>query len=587
MRGWRADTCPAMKQVTRMTRMKRMKRATTIRQRPVFSIVMVAALAVLLPLLAVLQYRWIGQVSEAEGASMRQTLNFATVRSVRDITDELEQVVQEFNVRQGFTGRTPFTEELLADFTRQLTADYENWQATSLSSALLRSVYVHNRVSDEYRRFDPVTNTLVEARPPIARFERWFDNTDGVPSRFLSGEEFAEGALWLVADVIIGGGRRQRNGPFAQPVAENRLLFEIDPRILWDELVPGIMTSRFEEMDYRVAVEDSTSGRLLYASDPAISAEIIGVADANQPIAPRTRQFRLIGSEIRVVAQHELGSLAAAVASARQRNLAIGFGILTLLGVAGGMIIVWSERVRSVGRLQMEFAAGISHELRTPLATIRTAAHNIGAGIVKSPEQIREYAGIVQSEGRRLSAMVDQAIQFAQTEAGRRSYDLHPVGVDAVIERAVHTALPSAEEGGHRIEVNRHPDLPEVMADETALTHSLVNLLTNAIKFGDSGRPITIEAAREDKGRRVRISVLNSGPGIDADELGNLFEPFYRGRNTSHIPGSGLGLSLVRRMMEGQQGQVTVETSAGQGATFTLHIPVAPAGLPEPVKALR
>jgi len=549
-----------------------MKHITSISQRPVFSIAMIGALVVLLPLLAVLQYRWIGQVSQAERTRLARNLDANSFGAQRNINDELEQIVDEFNVSQRPSGSRDLNDELVAYFETEITEDYENWQARAPNSALLRNLYLYNISERSYRRFDPETATLVEGSVPISRFERWFDSPFGIPERLANDDLFPNGELWMVSEVIIANGRRQRSMPLAPP-AQNLLLFEVDPSVFWNEVVPGVMQTRFDQTDYRVAIEDSRTGRLFYASDSSVTGDIVAEADARQPLASRQRPFRVIGPDLQIVAQHELGSLAEAVDAARRRNLGVGFGILTLLGATGAMIIVWSERVRSVGRLQMEFAAGISHELRTPLATIRTAAHNIASGVITSPEEIREYAEIVQSEGRRLSAMVDQAIQFAQTEAGRRHYDLVAVDVDDVVTRAVQTALPSAREGGNRIEIHRHPEVPQALADETALTHCLVNLLTNAIKFGQPDKPVTIDVSHDPGRSQILMSVHNEGPGIDVDELGNLFEPFYRGHDTSHVPGSGLGLSLVRRMMEGQKGDVSVESKPDQGATFTLRIP--------------
>lgn len=563
---------------------------------------MIGVLAILLPLLAVLQYRWIGQVSQAERTRLRGSLNFATDRAVRDIYDEFQQITEDFLVVQPRSAFGPQSgprslenqsgprslENLADDFARELSEDHETWQATSLIAALLDSVYVYNLRSREYRRFDPQTGTLVEDRPEIARFGRWL-NTPGdwfnfrgaVPDRVLREEDFTGTHPWVVSGILIRtGGPRQRSGPQALP-PENLLLFEIDPEVLWGEVIPTIMATRFDQSEYRVAIENTSTGQFLYTSDASVTPELMSNPDSSQRLEPRIpRRFGVIGPEFRVVARHEMGSLGEFVEAARRRNLAVGFGILALLGVTGAMIIIWSERVRSVGRLQMEFAAGISHELRTPLATIRTAAHNIAAGIVKDPQQIREYADIVQSEGRRLSGMVDQTIQFAQVEAGRRHYDMEAVGVQDVIDHAIQNVRALAQESSNAIEVRRGPDLPRVVADPTSLTHCLANLLTNAIKFGSPGAPVTIQASRDPRKDRVRISVHNQGPGIDVDELPHLFEPFFRGRDTSRIPGSGLGLSLVRRMMTRQKGEVTVETEPGAGATFTLHIPAAP-GVPE------
>lgn len=553
-----------------------MKRGTPIDRRPVFSIIMIGGLAVLLPLLAVLQYRWIGQVSQNEATRLRRSLAFATERSVRDINDEFQQITEAFLLFQR-PSPSATLEEVADNFARELGNSYESWQATSLNAALLREVYVYNLRNRELRHFDPNTNALVGESHSITRLAMWFNDPGDIPGRFLSGDTFADGQLWVVSPIPVftGSGRQQRGGPVPRP-PENLLLFEINPEVFWGEVIPTIMANRFDQLEYRVAIEDVTNGRFLYTSDPTITPAMMADVDASPSVTPQRRRFGLIGPELQVRARHELGSLADAVEAARRRNLAVGFGILALLGVTGAMIIVWSERVRSVGRLQMEFAAGISHELRTPLATIRTAAHNIAAGIVKDPEQIREYAEIVQTEGRRLSGIVDQTIQFAQVEAGRRHYDMEAVSVQDVIDQAVQNVRALAQEGGNAIEVRRRGHLPRVMADPTSLTHCLANLLTNAVKFGSPGAPVTIDASHDPRKDRVRISVHNQGPGIDVDELPHLFEPFFRGHDTSRIPGSGLGLSLVRRMMTRQKGEVTVETEPGAGATFTLHIPAAP-----------
>lgn len=557
-----------------------MKRGAPIDRRPVFSIVMIGGLAVLLPLLAVLQYRWIGEISDLERERLPRNLRVTVSGAARDIIDELDDVVDEFRLRPVPRDSRPMDVFALDEVTRA----YDDWQATAPFPALLQNVYLYSRNERSYRRYDPVALAWTDSSPAVAGLERWFDNPGDIPPEELLSRSLQE-QLWLVAPVIRF--RTQFRGP-GGPRQDWTLVFEINADLFWADRVPQLIEARFEQQDYRVALQDTLTRRFLYASDETITPNIMTNADVDWPVVAGIQpQFWIVGPRLHLAAQHQLGSLAEAVDGARRRNLAVGFGILALLGVAGAMIIIWSERVRSVGRLQMEFAAGISHELRTPLATIRTAAHNIAAGIVKDPEQIREYAEIVQTEGRRLSGMVDQTIQFAQIEAGRRHYDMEAVGVQDVVDQAIQNVQPLAQEGGNPIEVHRDEDIPQVMADPTSLIHCLANLLTNAVKFGSPGAPITVGVSHESRKGRVRISVHNQGPGIDVDELPHLFEPFYRGHDTSRIPGSGLGLSLVRRMMTRQKGEVSVETAPGAGATFTLHIPVAPeeGRLPEPSPA--
>jgi signal transduction histidine kinase len=135
-------------------------------------------------------------------------------------------------------------------------------------------------------------------------------------------------------------------------------------------------------------------------------------------------------------------------------------------------------------------------------------------------------------------------------------------------------------QAGCEVEQRIAGNLPKVNADERALAECLHNLLSNALKYGrnETGQRIQIDARRADK-NTVVISVADSGPGIESPDLPHIFEPFFRGRNArSDTPGSGLGLNLVRRMMTAQGGRVTVETEAGVGTQFTLHLNAIPEG---------
>jgi signal transduction histidine kinase len=187
---------------------------------------------------------------------------------------------------------------------------------------------------------------------------------------------------------------------------------------------------------------------------------------------------------------------------------------------------------------------------------------------------------MVQNEGRRLSAMVDHVIQFAQAESGRRRYVREPVPLGRVVERALTITFSDAGEARRVVNTRIASDLPDALGDETALTHALGNLLSNAVKYGTGGGggAVKLEILPETGGREIRIDVHDDGPGIAPDDLGHVFEPYYRGKNANAIPGSGLGLSLVRKMIEGQGGRVAVLSPPGRGTTFTLHIPAAGSG---------
>jgi two-component system phosphate regulon sensor histidine kinase PhoR len=279
-----------------------------------------------------------------------------------------------------------------------------------------------------------------------------------------------------------------------------------------------------------------------------------------------------------IFVEHRLGSLDAAVDQLRRRNLAVSFGVFLVLVGSVIMIIVASERARMLARLQMKFAAGVSHELRTPLAAIQALSYNLAAGIVKEPEQIRQYARMVQDEANGLTSMVDQVLLFAETRPVRKKYDVGPVEVVDVLDKALSALASQIRELGCNIITDIPDDLPVVRANATSLAHCVRNLVSNALKYGmksgnDSSIRIAVSNAPDDA--EVRIRVIDEGPGIDPSDWPHIFEPFYRGREAgSRARGAGLGLYLVRHLIEAQGGRVTADNNTDTGSTFTLHVPV-------------
>src|SRR5207249_4469884 len=135
-------------------------------------------------------------------------------------------------------------------------------------------------------------------------------------------------------------------------------------------------------------------------------------------------QVAAIAEPWQLLVKHRAGSLEQAVEQLRKRNLAISFSILLVLGAGLITVVASSQRAHTLGKQQVEFAAGVSHELRTPLAVIRSAAYNLRRGIVQDKEGVEQYAGIVQEEARRLSDMVDQVLLYSETQSGRKKYNL-------------------------------------------------------------------------------------------------------------------------------------------------------------------
>lgn len=279
-----------------------------------------------------------------------------------------------------------------------------------------------------------------------------------------------------------------------------------------------------------------------------------------------------------VMVQHGAGSLDAAVGRARRRNLYLSFGILGVLAASAMLVMVNARRSEKLAAQQMDFVATVSHELRTPLAVIRSAAQNLSAGVVGEPAQARRYGELIESEGRRLTDMVEQVLEYAGISGNRRPPASRPVDLHDVVRDVVTTSQALPEAAHLTFEVRLDDGLPMVMADEDATRRALLNLVGNALKYAADGGWVGITASRDSRDDGfVQIAVADRGRGIPAEDLAHIFEPFYRGQyaRDRQIHGNGLGLSLVKRIAESHGGRVTVRSTPQQGTTFIFALPVA------------
>ncbi len=272
--------------------------------------------------------------------------------------------------------------------------------------------------------------------------------------------------------------------------------------------------------------------------------------------------------------QHRDGSLDQFVANARNRNLAVSFGILALLGISVGLVFLSAQRAKTLAQRQLDFVSSVSHEFRTPLAVLYTAGENLTDGVVDSRQQVSEYGTLIKHEGKKLSGMVEQILEFAGARSGKRKYDLRKTNVADVLSDALAECRPLINETGFTVEKNIPAGLPEIAAEAAALSHAFQNLINNAIKYSRDEKHLKITA--ENGGGAIRLSFEDRGRGIAARERSQIFEPFYRGKEVveAQIHGNGLGLSLVKQIVEAHNGRVEVESRPGEGSKFTIKLPV-------------
>lgn len=275
------------------------------------------------------------------------------------------------------------------------------------------------------------------------------------------------------------------------------------------------------------------------------------------------------------------GSLENDIRRAQWGNIAVSVGLVLLFGIGLGMIVVVSLRAGRLARQQMQFVAGVSHEFRTPLAALRSASENLAHGIVKTPEQAQRYGSVMRQEINRLWEMVEQTLMFAGVQTRAESNETQQLVVSDLIEQAVKVSRMLVSNDDCTIHLDIEPNLPCIEGNYSALVSAIANLLSNAVKYS-SDEPlrrkidVRVRLLATKKHREIALSVQDYGIGISEKERKHIFEPFYRARDVreSDIRGNGLGLALVQTIVERHKGRITLDSTPGEGSTFTLHLPV-------------
>ncbi len=342
----------------------------------------------------------------------------------------------------------------------------------------------------------------------------------------------------------------------------------------------AVWESRYEQTDIQgksdFIVKDETANRIPRNAEQqgTVSVKVINRSGVEE-ITEGTIINGVGTGYWRLVVQHRTGSLETFIANTRFRNLGISFGILILLAASVTMIFLATRRSQILAQRQLEFVSSVSHEFRTPLAVICSAGENLADGIVESKPQVQKYGKLVLGEGRRLTDMIEQVLEFAGAQAKRKPLEFHLVNVELPINDALQACKPLLDEKDFTLEVETETQLPFIKADERYLSRAVQNLINNAIKYDTKNRHIRVKTFVENE--RVVITVADKGRGISPDELKEIFEPFYRGRDvvSEQIHGNGLGLSLVKKTVEAHKGNIRVESRLGYGAEFFISLPIA------------
>jgi two-component system phosphate regulon sensor histidine kinase PhoR len=261
--------------------------------------------------------------------------------------------------------------------------------------------------------------------------------------------------------------------------------------------------------------------------------------------------------------------------------------VLALSGAAvTGVVLVWVfvRREANLSRLQSDFVSKVSHELRTPLTSIRLFAETLALHRGDPAVDEKCIAGLSR-ESTRLQELIDRLLDWGRMESGGREFLLKDTDFRSIVVAALEAFEPVRERRHVDLDVTLPPESLLVRADRGAMTDALLNLLTNAYKYG--GDPARIEVSFQVGAKEVTVSVRDNGPGIPDTEHKRIFQKFYRldDRLSRQREGSGLGLAIVKHVMRAHHGRVELVSTPGKGSTFSLVVPAAAARTSEPARA--
>src|SRR5688572_27118970 len=258
-------------------------------------------------------------------------------------------------------------------------------------------------------------------------------------------------------------------------------------------------------------------------------------------------------------------------------NLLMGILVLALSGAAvTGVVLVWVfvRREANLSRLQSDFVSKVSHELRTPLTSIRLFAETLALHRGDQAADEKCIQGLAR-ESTRLQELIDRLLDWGRMESGGREFLLKDTDLRSIVAAALEAFEPVRERRHVELEASLPPESLLVRADRGAMSDALLNLLTNAYKYG--GDPARIELGYSADTQNVHLAVKDNGPGIPLSEHKRIFQKFYRldDRLSRQREGSGLGLAIVKHVMRAHRGRVELGSGPGKGSTFSLLLPLA------------
>ncbi len=372
-------------------------------------------------------------------------------------------------------------------------------------------------------------------------------------------------AFWNVAYFIPPGVAKDR---------EVLGLVAFDPEYLRQNFLPAMMKDVLTSKNGLKTADVNPPVMMIRPSMPMDATPWVTSAnwDGRKPEAERSFQWVLQGLTIAIKYQ------GITIAELGNRFLWYNYIILGALStlMVGGIFLTYRNvsREMNLARLKSDFVANVSHELRTPLALIRLYAETLELGRLTAKDKYQEYFRIIREESERLTALINNILDFSRIEAGRKEYEFKETNLPDLVCSTLDSYRFQIEQNGFAFEENISRDIPPVNVDREAIARSLLNLVNNALKYSKEQKYIGVSLYRTNGS--VKLEVRDHGIGIPSAEQEKIFEKFYRcGDPLVHnIKGSGLGLSLVRHIVRAHGGDIQVESTPEKGSKFTIALPL-------------
>jgi len=262
----------------------------------------------------------------------------------------------------------------------------------------------------------------------------------------------------------------------------------------------------------------------------------------------------------------------------RTTHMALIGGMLVVIGLGGVLALRWIHREIELARLKSRFVSDVSHDLKTPIALIRLYAETLELGRVRDPERAQEFLQVISREAKRLTHLINNVLDMSRIEAGRKSYSFAEGDLGQIVRETLEAYRYQFDQQGVKVARQLEPGPLPARLDPEAMTQALINLLDNAIKYSNGSKEIEVTLRRQ--GDQALLSVRDRGIGIPPHEQERIFDLFYRVNNdvVQRVRGSGLGLTLVRQIVEAHGGRVEVKSRPGEGSVFTVVLPLGGSG---------